>query len=278
MKKAWAIFGGCLIASVPLIVLAATVYTLMLPNLYESSVRFSVEPSGVVAECPNPCPHCSLVSENFTRTQLEVLSSKPVLYEVINRLNLQKQWGLDGQKLPREVAYKILRNSMSVYTVRDTALLCISVRRDNPEEAAEIANELAQVYRDSRLDLAMAEARKKVDVIGAAIKDQLSRVDAAGDRVQKSANESDRRKATADLEAEQVIYLQLKSKHRENNIALEVLRNPVEIIDVAQPNRRPVSPNLFMNVLLSVVVAGVSGIVGGIMLAIGLRKSAPPVR
>ena len=47
------------------------------------------------------------------------------------------------------------------------------------------------------------------------------------------------RNAQADLESERFIYNQLKSKHRQEIITLEVPRNPVEIIDVAEPNRRP---------------------------------------
>ncbi|WP_372805806.1 hypothetical protein [Pontiella sp.] len=278
MKKTLAIFGGCLIAAMPVIVLAATVYTLMLPNLYESSVRLSVEPGDAAVECPNPCPHCSLASETFTRTQIEVLSSKPILYEVINRLNLQQQWGRAGDRLPREVAYRILLNSVSVYTVRDTSLLCVSVRRDNPDEAAEIANELAEVYRDSRLNLALNESRKKVDAIGAAMKKQLARVEAAEEQVGGSTEEEARRAASAALEAEQLVCAQLAAKHREEIISLEIPRTPVELIDIAEPDRRPVSPNLFANVLLSIIVAGICGGVGGILLAMGLRKSPPPVR
>jgi succinoglycan biosynthesis transport protein ExoP len=66
--------------------------------------------------------------------------------------------------------------------------------------------------------------------------------------------------ALAELETERFIYNQLMSKHRQEIITLEVPRNPVEIIDVAEPNRRPVSPNLFMNVLLSIFVGLGAGV------------------
>jgi len=41
---------------------------------------------------------------------------------------------------------------------------------------------------------------------------------------------------------------------------LQVPRNPVEIIDVAEPNNRPVSPDLFVNVLLSIFVGLGAGV------------------
>ncbi|MBT8042058.1 MAG: polysaccharide biosynthesis tyrosine autokinase, partial [Pontiella sp.] len=346
----------------------------------------------------------------FLRTQFEIIQSKPIIYEVVNRLNLQEEWGKEGEKLPREVAFKILKNSISVFQQRDTSLIVISAKRDNPDEAADIANELAEVYRDSRLDLAMRSARGAIDKIDEALKDQRMRVEDSEAKVQQIRTELDIatmggegtidvedmrmqqlegdrlmaqremmekegllkiledlddkdlierasyitfdqfvnnaiqqiqdidvqlssldadfgenhpevkryrlqketleatlkqrlqalrngleteyeiarnnyegldrvlasvrtdtiesqgakfrpfRNAMADLETERFIYNQLKSKHRQEIITLQVPRNPVELIDVAEPNRRPISPNLFMNVLLSIFVGLGAGV------------------
>jgi capsular exopolysaccharide synthesis family protein len=68
------------------------------------------------------------------------------------------------------------------------------------------------------------------------------------------------RNALADLETERFIYNQLMSKHRQEIITLQVPRNPVDIIDVAEPNMQPVSPNLFINVLLSIFVGLGAGV------------------
>lgn len=291
MKTTNVILGTILIAFAPLIILAGTVYTLMLPNIYRSSVRITVSED---APEINPFAEQGEIhpyNPYFLRTQFEVIQSKPILYEVVKRLNLQQEWGRNGERLPREVAYKILRNSILVFQQRDTSLLVISVKRDNPDEAAEIANELAETYRDSRLDSAMKDAREKIALIGESMKEQLVRVEDAEKRVLEigaelnvpdSAGPTETqgikyrpyRMAIADLETEDFIYHKLKAKHRQESISHEVPRNPVELIDIAEPNRRPVSPNLFMNVLLSIFVAAFFGISGGIILAIGLRKTA----
>lgn len=76
----------------------------------------------------------------------------------------------------------------------------------------------------------------------------------------------------ADRETERFIYNQLKAKHQQQIVSLEVQRSPVEIIDVAEPNRRPISPNLFMNVLISVVIAVFFGLSGAVLLMVGLKK------
>ena len=50
------------------------------------------------------------------------------------------------------------------------------------------------------------------------------------------------------------------SKHRQEIITLQIPQNPVDIIDVAEPNMQPVSPNLFLNVLLSIFVGLGAGV------------------
>lgn len=394
-----------------LVVLTGTVYTLMLPNIYASSSRIMVS-EGAPEIDPFAAQQSYYTSYNpyFLRTQFEILQSKPILHEVVNRLNLRSEWGKAGEKLPADVAYKILKNSISVFQQRDTSLIVISAKRDEPKEAAKIANELAEVYRDSRLDLASKDARGAIDKIAEALKEQRGRVDEAEQVVEQlrkdldiaviggegsvdvtdvrlQSLEADRlmaqsemidkegllkiledlddkglverasyitfdqfvmntiqqlqdievqlsslqadygpnhpevqryalqkktleetlsnrlqalrngleteyliaknrfeskekilagvrakniasqgskfrpfRNAQTDLESEQFIYNQLNAKLRQEIITLQVPRNPVEIIDRAEPNYRPVSPNLFMNVLLSIFVGLGAGV------------------
>ena len=312
--------------------------------------------------------------------------------------------------LSRDVALKILRNSINVFQQRDTSLIVINVKRDNPDEAADIANEIAQVYRDSRLDLAAKNARAAINKIEESLMEQRQRVASAEENIQKIREdlniavvggegqfdvgevrmqqlEGDRlfaqremvekegllrilkdlddkdllerasyitfdqfvmntiqqiqdievnlssvqadygknhpevkrlrsqiatleetlkkrldalrngldteyiiaknnfesldkvlasvrtdtiesqgakfrpyRNALADLETERFIYNQLMSKHRQEIITLQIPQNPVDIIDVAEPNMQPVSPNLFLNVLLSIFVGLGAGV------------------
>jgi capsular exopolysaccharide synthesis family protein len=385
----------------------------MLPNIFASSSRIRVSedaPSINPFTMSGQPQNYSAYNPYFLKTQFEVLTSKPLLYEVINRLNLQQKWGSDGEKLQRDVALKILQNSVSVFQQRDTSLIVINVKRDNPDEAADIANLLAEVYRDSRLNLASKESREAIDQIEIAVKEQAQRVVDAEQKVQDIREqfglaiiggegsvdisemqmqqlEADRmaaqqamlekegilnilenlededlvdsssgitsdplimntiqqiqsidvqlsslsadfgpnhpeilrfqyqkekaeevlkqqlqslrnrlqteydlaqsrfnkvdalletvkaqtieeqgkeyqpfRKALADLDIERMIYNQLSAKLRQEIITLDVPRNPVEIIDTAEPNRRPVSPNLFMNVLLSIFIGLGAGV------------------
>ena len=394
-----------------LVVLTGTVYTLLLPNIYASSARISVsEDSPEINPFAVQQNYMTSYNPYFLKTQFEILTSKPILNEVINRLSLQVEWGKNGETLSRDVALKILKNSVSVFQQRDTSLIVINVKRDNPNEAADIANEIAEVYRDSRLDLASKDARTAIDKIEESLSEQRQRVADAeeniqqiredlniavvggegqfdvgevrmqqleGDRlfaqremvekegllkilenlndkdllerasyitfdqsvmntiqqiqdveVQLSSVQADYgdnhpevkrlksqiatlegtltrrlnglrngleteyviaknnfesldkvlasvrtdtiesqgtkfrpyRNALADLETERFIYNQLMSKHRQEIITLQVPRNPVDVIDIAEPDARPVSPNLFLNVLLSIFVGLGAGV------------------
>jgi len=394
-----------------LVVITGTVYTLMLPNIYASASRIKVsEDAPQIDPFAPQQSYYSSYNPYFLRTQFEILQSKPMLHAVINRLNLQEEWGREGETIPRDVAHKILKNSISVFQQRDTSLIYISVKRDDPNEAAKIANELTDVYRDSRLELAQREARGAISVIKEELDKQKARVDAAEQVVedlreeyniaevggegtvdarnmrlqrledarmaaqqeminkegsieileglddkgleelasyltfdqlvmntisqiqdvdvqlssleadfgenhpevqrvksqlaklentltqrisalrnglnteyllaQKMFNAMDKelekerkasiksqgtefrpfRNAQTDLDSERFIYNQLNAKLRQEVITLEVPRNPVQIIDSAEANNRPVSPNLFMNVLLSIFVGLGAGV------------------
>jgi capsular exopolysaccharide synthesis family protein len=393
-----------------LVVITGTVYTLLLPNIYESEVRISVSEDNPQIN-PFAATQGTYMSYNpyFLRTQFEIIQSTPIFETVINRLDLLDKWGQDEEKVAREVALKILQNSIAVIQERDTTLIRIVVRRDDFNEAAQIANELAEVYKDSRLEIANKEMRSALDKMDEALKNQSERVLAAEQKVQAirvkygiaspgegtvdiedfqmqellgarltaqrtmvdageslkiledledkdlvnvataittdqlvmnivmrlqdievqlsslsadfgpnhpevkryknqhvqaekalkdqltalrnrlqteydlAKNRFDQldsllesvkattiteqgekylpfRQALADLENERFIYNQLNSRLRQEIITMSVPRHPVEIIDTAEPDRRPVSPNVFLNVLLSIFVGLGAGV------------------
>ena len=124
-------------------VLTGTVYTLMLPNIYASSSRILVSEDTPEINPFSTQQNYMIYNPYFLRTQFEILTSKPILNEVIYRLDLKNEWGKDDEVLSRDVALKILRNSINVFQQRDTSLIVINVKRDNPDEASDIANEIA---------------------------------------------------------------------------------------------------------------------------------------
>lgn len=176
-----------------LVVITGTVYTLTLPKIYLSQARIQVNSDQVNLD-PFGAPDTmsgSAYNPYFLRTQYEIIKSKPILYEVINRLNLQEVWGEDGEPVPKKRAHKMLYSSLDVAQSRDTSLIALSARRQDPKEAMRIANTLADVYRDQRLDLKHKEMMRSLDALRQELGNQQEKVDVAEQRVEKLREELD---------------------------------------------------------------------------------------
>ncbi|MCC7300151.1 MAG: hypothetical protein IT583_03630, partial [Verrucomicrobia bacterium] len=176
-----------------LVVITGTAYTFTLPKIYASQARIEVNNDSVDIDPFNPSPMGGTRGYDpyFLRTQFEIIQSRPILYEVINRLNLQEVWGKKGEKLPKEIAYKILLSSLAVGQSRDTSLISLTASRQDPKEAARIANELADVYRDARLDLKYKEMTRAMDALSRELEKQQEKVDLAQQRVEQIRQELD---------------------------------------------------------------------------------------
>jgi capsular exopolysaccharide synthesis family protein len=87
----------------------------------------------------------------FITTQFQIITRTGVLYPVIDQLDLQKRWGRKGQILPKETAYKKLQHKISLQEIRNTNLIQITVFSVDREEAALLANTIAQVYMNQRI-------------------------------------------------------------------------------------------------------------------------------
>ena len=171
-----------ILAVLLLVVVTGTAFTLTLPKKYMADARILVRDDTMdvdVFERQMPQSY----NPFFLRTQYEVIQSRQILYEVLNNLNLQQVWGEekneDGTPISREQAYEILSDSVLVEQYRDTSLISIEVFREDPEEAARIANEIAIVYRDQRLSMKRREVKRAIEALEAEMAKQEEKVQAA---------------------------------------------------------------------------------------------------
>lgn len=194
-----------------LVVITGTAYTLTLPKIYASQARIEINSDSVDIDPFSPMGGGGMgYDPYFLRTQYEIIQSKPILYEVVNRLNLQEVWGRDGENIAKETAYKILRSSLDVSQFRDTNLIALTVRRQNPKEAMRIANELADVYRDARLELKHKEMTRALDALRRELETQQAKVDAAEQRVEELREELDITVMSEGANAESVEKMRLQ--------------------------------------------------------------------
>ncbi len=165
-----------------LIVITGVAYTFMLPKKYTASTRILIREDALDVEVfDRQMIHG--YNPFFLRTQEKVLKSTPIAYQVINNLNLAALWGEmyndDKQPLSRDDALRVFNGSLDIEQDRDTSLVNIRVTQEKPELASRMANEIANVYRDHRLDLKRREIRRAIDVLDNEVQKQQEKVDQA---------------------------------------------------------------------------------------------------
>ena len=137
-----------------LVALTTTVVTFLLPPAYKSMVKISIEQDmtdvdpqqrGILVR--------PMVDPFFVQTEFQRIQSKPVLYKVITNLHLCEEWGRkynQGVPISNERAYNYLKGSIDVQQSHNTTLIEIHGFSDDKDEAANIANTVAEVYTEVR--------------------------------------------------------------------------------------------------------------------------------
>ncbi|OQA28298.1 MAG: Tyrosine-protein kinase YwqD [Verrucomicrobia bacterium ADurb.Bin345] len=177
-----------ILAVLLLVVVTGTSFTLTLPKKYMADARILVRDDSLdvdvferqIPQAYNPF---------FLRTQYEVIQSRKVLYQVVENLDLQKVWGEevndDGSPLPLERAHAMLSRSLKVEQFRDTSLISIQVYREDPTEAARIANSIAQVYHDQRLSMKRRELKRAIEALEGELAKQQEKVEKSEEELER---------------------------------------------------------------------------------------------
>lgn len=167
-----------------LTIVTGTAYTLMMPKKFTATTQLEVREDAMDVD-PFFEHQVSRIGYNpfFLMTQEKIMKSRPVLTAVIRNLNLQKAWGaeLNEDKSPvdPELALQILSRSLRVEQDRDTTLMNVSATSEDAKRAAEIANEIANVYRDRRLYAKRREIQRAIDAMSNEVRKQQERVEEA---------------------------------------------------------------------------------------------------
>lgn len=149
--RKWQILGIFL-----LVVTTTTFVTLILPEKYTSMVRMMVKKDSRDAQgvSVSSSDFNSGFDPYFIQTQFEMIQSQEILYQVILDLGLNESWAKRfGNPIPFEnkETFKFLTGRMGVRQLRNTEYIEVSVTSEEPEEAALIANRIAEVYKEHRI-------------------------------------------------------------------------------------------------------------------------------
>src|SRR5688500_13651503 len=151
-----------------LVTLTTTVVTFILPKSYASTVRMKVEKDAPDVVGLGDRQYSSGYDPYWVQTEFETIQSKSILYQVITNLDLTKKWAerfkQEGE-LRMDDTYAILKGSVDVRQARNTSLLEISAYSDDPQEAAVIANKIAEIYRESRLSQRLQASARGIETL-----------------------------------------------------------------------------------------------------------------
>ncbi|MGD0259219.1 MAG: von Willebrand factor type A domain-containing protein [Verrucomicrobiota bacterium] len=136
----------------------------------------------------------------FLQTEFEVMQSEAVLGKVIKELNLNEAWGKKqgGRTLTTAETMALLKNKLDLRPERNSDLIDVGVKSDQPEEAAQIANAVAEAYKEHRAEQraqltkdgikALEEGRGRLD-------QQMASAKADVDRLESEAKASSSKQA-----------------------------------------------------------------------------------
>jgi serine/threonine protein kinase/capsular polysaccharide biosynthesis protein len=131
---------------------AAVLITSILPESFTSTARVKLTPNlAAASQTPDSRSPSGTYDPYLIQTECEVMQSEEILSSVITALDLNQEWarrygGGAPFKTPETMA--LLKSRLVLRPVRNTSLIAISVSGDRPEEAAQIANEIAQTYQN----------------------------------------------------------------------------------------------------------------------------------
>lgn len=173
-----------------LTIVTGTFYTVMEPNKYTATTQIETREEDMDVD-PFSSRRTGSGAYNpfFLMTQEKIMKSRPVLTKVMHNMNLQKVWGaeLNEDKTPlgADETMQMLQRAVRVAQDRDTLLMNISVTTEDPRQSAEIANEIANVYKASREQDVRRRIQNAIDAMSNELRLQQERVEEAENELEK---------------------------------------------------------------------------------------------
>jgi len=156
---------GVILLAFFLVFMTACVVTYILPKEYEGKVEVEIKRDVDMIEVgEDRSAPFSLTGLSWTQTQFRIIESKETLKKVIDDLGLTQKWGQNDEE-----AYNQLKGSLETNEVRGTELIKIIVYRQDAEEAAQLANAIADSYQARRKQM----ERSRVELSLSALDQQL---------------------------------------------------------------------------------------------------------
>ncbi len=135
-----------------LVVLTTTGVTFFLKEIFASTARISIKKDNYDISPVLELQPAMQFDPYWIQTEFERIQSRSVLHPVLVALELDKDLAkrYKVNSVTTNETYLWLKDSVNLKQHRNTSIIEITVYNENRERAAEIANKIAEVYRDRR--------------------------------------------------------------------------------------------------------------------------------
>ena len=276
-------------------------WLLLSPAQYAATARIKVEWDVMMDEAEeyfqaHPDKRPSAIYDYYSyEPTIEKIKSECILTNVADQIHLHSDW-------------RAIRGRLSFRPVRNTKLLEITYKSPNPREAADVANAIAEVYRDYRIQARKAVIEKGIEVLSAQSLEEEKKIQASETNLNllrdkygidpskealweqaiitpsKEASASEQTAAKAEYERAKPFWdakrelIQMIEQHRLLAAKIEMVKSDsqiprpglVQIFDQATTPQKPVGPNRFLGLALS--LAGFASLLAGYILLKSSRR------
>ena len=138
-------------------VLTVGIYSFVQTPIYQATATVLIEPEPPKVLNIQEVSPIGSPTQDYYRTQYEIMTSRPIIEKVIETLNLRKRMpGLDRAADPA----RAFLGSVTVEPKRNTRLVLVRFDSPDPALAAEVANALARQYAKHNLDIKLKGAQE----------------------------------------------------------------------------------------------------------------------
>ncbi|MEQ1860803.1 MAG: polysaccharide biosynthesis tyrosine autokinase [Chthoniobacteraceae bacterium] len=234
--------AGLVVLTFLLVMVTAGVTTYFLPREFFSKVTMEVRPdnSGPLGGGVFGGGGRGGMDPMFVPTQFQILQKKEILYPVIDSLKLVETWSSEGRKMTAENAYMKLVRMMELREVRNTGLIEIGIYSTDAQEAANIANTVAVIYRETRLkqlqdgmERALSQLKDELDRQRKVVDD--SAIEMAKVRERDNIVDQDPESATAIINRKDRDIPELEKQINEKRLRVTQLKGQFDAITRMKP-------------------------------------------
>ncbi len=227
-----------------------------MPKLYGASTTLLVNQ----AQTPGTVSYNDvLTNTQLTTTYSQMILKRPVLQSALAKLHMTAD--------PRQ-----FQKAFKVQVARDTMLLQLSAESGDPQQAADMANAVAQAFIEQNRQIQMGQAAQSRDALETQIKslekeintttDQLNQLRTSPGSLSPEAVQAQMSQLQITLSQDQVTYSDLLKSDQEMRLAEAKSYSSVAVVEPAVANPIPVSPKTVQNVALAGIL--------GLLLAAGV--------